>query len=261
MEQHWEEGLAPDEIKTGRWDFVVLQEQSMLGTAVSEDRKMYFGSPEPFFEYARKFERIIRKSGAETVFYMTWSREKYPQQQKYLTYAYMHIARNLTAKVAPVGMVWDQVRDNPDIDLYQEDGSHPSVYGSFLAAATLFAVIFDVGPEGIPGRLEGQEILPGGSLSAETSVLSDLSEADANIILTEVTDIHEQVKKHNGYIEVPRAVSNKKRSLLRQILSPLRTSQGQFAVLIIVTVLYLSFKVGRKVFGNKTQTQSTSPPG
>ena len=44
-------------------------------------------------------------------------------------------ADSLLAEVAPVGMAWWMaLAERRDIDLYQADGSHPSVAGSYLAA-------------------------------------------------------------------------------------------------------------------------------
>ncbi len=178
LKKHWQIGQALEEIKTGRWDYVVLQEQSMLGSKNPAAPKNW----RQFHKYARMFDREIKKSGAETVFFMTWSRKDARQQQQYLTAAYMNIAKELNSKIAPVGLVWDRVRENEHIELYAAGGSHPSVKGSFLAAMTLFATIFDVQPQGTPGSLDGYEILRGGTLAKEKNNLCDLSEATVRVI-------------------------------------------------------------------------------
>lgn len=170
LKKHWEVGQALVEIKTGHWDYVVLQEQSMLGSQDLTDPD----SPKQFFKYARLFDLQIKKSGAKTVFFMTWSRRLLKNQQKYLTDAYLTIAKELGSKVAPVGMVWERIRENPKIELYMDDGSHPSIAGSFLAALTLSAVIFHAVPEKVPGDLYGYEILRGGTLAAHKSRLCHL---------------------------------------------------------------------------------------
>lgn len=89
LEQQWKEGEALRQIQTGKWDYVVLQEQSMLGDEIIENGKSFVRSPDLFFEYARKFVEQIQQNGAKPVFYMTWAREDRPDQQKYLTYAYI----------------------------------------------------------------------------------------------------------------------------------------------------------------------------
>ena len=62
LEYHYQNG-APDRIREGDWDVVVLQEY----LPASPTR-----TAEPFLEYARRFDEIVRESGARTVFYMTW---------------------------------------------------------------------------------------------------------------------------------------------------------------------------------------------
>lgn len=248
LKQHWEIGRALEEIRAGKWDFVVLQEQSMLGTAVMESGESYFGSPEPFFTYARLFDRAIRQNGAKTVFYMTWSRKNHTHQQKYLTYAYMTIAEELNSKIAPVGLVWDNLREKNNFDLYQKDGAHPSIHGSFLAAATLIATIFDTPPTGIPGRLEGYEILRGGKLANEKSLLSNLPDADVATLQEAITVVFEQMKGNGGYLKVETAVSEKEPSPLSIIFNQLSTAKGQAFILMIIAVIFLIIKGSIKLF-------------
>jgi hypothetical protein len=185
LEKHWEVEEAQAEIRSGRWDFVVLQGQSMLG---SSDLTAP-GGADIFFEYARRFNGEIVESGARTVFYMTWSRENRKQDQQYLSDAYTKIGSELGSIVAPVGMVWDQLRDNPAVDLYQGDGSHPEIAGSYLAATTLLAAIFDIQPSEAPGELYGHEILRGGALSPDERRLSDLSAAQVGLVLSAVSQV------------------------------------------------------------------------
>lgn len=244
LKQHWEDRRASDEIRSGKWDYVVLQEQSMLGEEIIENGKSYVQNPDSFFEYAAKFAQEIEKSGAESVFYMTWSRKKYPQQQKYLTYAYMHIAEETASKIAPVGMIWDELRSQTKFNLYENDGSHPSVYGSYTAALTLFSVIFDRDPVDIPGRLEGFEIQRGGKIAEEKSTLCDLAEADTKMIQNAVSDIFHQLKKSNDYLEVEKAVSDKRPSRFTKILNYIHDSRNQFTILVIIIGLILAVKGG-----------------
>jgi 2-polyprenyl-6-methoxyphenol hydroxylase-like FAD-dependent oxidoreductase len=48
---------------------------------------------------------------------------------------------------------WMALAERRDIDLYQADGSHPSVAGSYLAAVVIAAVILDVDPESFDASL------------------------------------------------------------------------------------------------------------
>ena len=55
---------------------------------------------------------------------------------------YMELGDLLDASVAPVGVAWSEaVRERPGIDLWDDDGRHPSEAGSYLAACVLYAAI------------------------------------------------------------------------------------------------------------------------
>jgi hypothetical protein len=64
-----------------------------------------------------------------------------------LAAAYQAIGDELDIPVAHVGLAfYDVYTRQYEIDLYDEDRSHPSYAGSYLAAMTLFAKIFDADP-------------------------------------------------------------------------------------------------------------------
>ncbi len=54
LADHWRNEGTVETIRTGNWDYVVLQEQSKLGMSVMIDNEIYFGQTERFFEHARK---------------------------------------------------------------------------------------------------------------------------------------------------------------------------------------------------------------
>src|SRR5437879_3899091 len=65
LRTHWNAGHAQIAIKSGRFNYVVLQEQSTL--PVKNALRMA--------ENVQLFDEVIKRSGAETVLYMTWSRQ------------------------------------------------------------------------------------------------------------------------------------------------------------------------------------------
>ena len=224
-------------------DSVIIQEQSMLGEEIFEDGKSYVLSPDQFFEYARKFVHQIQKSGAEAVFYMTWSRKDQPDQQKYLTYAYMSIAKETGSLIAPVGLAWNSLRAIPQFDLYEMDGSHPSMYGSYTVALMLFSVLFDTDPTGIPGRLEGYEILRGGNISETKRLLCDLPIRNIEIIQDTAAEVWDRMKANDGYVNVEKAVSDKKPSQLAKIFGYLSDVKVQFVLFAIIVGTGILWKV------------------
>ncbi len=143
-------------IDSKRWDYVVLQEQS-LGIFHSR-----YGA-------ARALDTEIGKSGAETVFFMTWRDSGEPLVsydslcgQPGEDVGYIPIAFELGAPVAPVGWAFRQTAmEAPEIDLWASDGHHASDRGRYVAALTLYATIFGESPLGLwgPPTMTADEIL------------------------------------------------------------------------------------------------------
>jgi hypothetical protein len=168
LNQNWDQGLAPKAIAEGGWDYVVLQEQSLR--PITNAANMHI--------YARLFDGEVRKAGARTVFYVTWPRKNAPDQQATLTAAYSSIATELGALSCPVGPAWAGVhKKQPDLELYQSDGSHPSPEGTYLAACVFYNVLFGKSPVGLPrtiiGRLSPEQGANGplAALSPEVATL------------------------------------------------------------------------------------------
>ena len=139
-------------IQQGGWDFVVLQEQSQYPSF-----PQWQVEAEVFPYAARLVDSVYAANPCgEPMFYMTWGRRDGDQQNatsfpvlgtyegmdSMLYERYMQMAADNDASVCPVGRVWRYLRANyPEIELYQSDGSHPSVAGTY-AAACAFAVMF-----------------------------------------------------------------------------------------------------------------------
>ena len=80
----------------------------------------------------------------------TWARQNRPETQASLTDAFLDLAEELDAVVAPVGIAWqDARREEPDLSLYFRDGSHPDPTGTYLAACVFYAAFFGQSPEGL----------------------------------------------------------------------------------------------------------------
>lgn len=155
LEQHWQDRRALLEIRTGDWDHVVLQGHS-LGTVEARER---------LFEHARRFDAVIRESGASTVLFMTWARRDQPELLETIRPTYMELGHELGARVAPVGVAWQVATERrPDIHLWHVDGSHPSPAGTYLAAAVFYGLLTGgATPVGADhdgfGQLDREEIL------------------------------------------------------------------------------------------------------
>lgn len=140
----WEKGEAVKAIRATKWNFVVLQEQSVLPIV----------DPTRMRTYARRFDDAIKASGAKTILFLTWARRGNPNMQRDLDKAYLSLATDLQSLVAPVGPAWQiALATAPSVNLYMEDGSHPTPAGTYLAACTFFQLI--EGTNQCPAPMQG----------------------------------------------------------------------------------------------------------
>lgn len=152
LDQHFGNSASTNKIKAGSWDFVVLQEQSQL-PALEE---YSFGASIQLSRLIRRFNPCARP-----LFYMTWGRKNgdgqfcriwppvctYAGMDSLLRKRYLEMAQINKTEVSPVGGTWKYIRQNhPTIELYDPDGSHPSLAGSYAAACSFFASVFKKDP-------------------------------------------------------------------------------------------------------------------
>lgn len=148
LRTHWNAGQAAKAVKTGGYDYVVLQEQSTLPVK----------NPQRMAENVRLFDELIQQAGSKTVLYMTWARQHTPEAQQAITDAYNSIGKELGAIVVPVGLAWQSFLARHDKPvLHDRDHSHPTMAGSYLAACVFLAVLFNKNPLGIESRSTGLE--------------------------------------------------------------------------------------------------------
>lgn len=102
-----------------------------------------------FFEYAKKHSATARAKGVEPMFLMTWAYSDKPEMTQGLADAYTEAGRQNNAHVIPAGLAFAaSIAKRPDINLYVPDKRHPSLAGSYLAAATMVASVWNVNPIG-----------------------------------------------------------------------------------------------------------------
>ncbi|MBG1241662.1 SGNH/GDSL hydrolase family protein [Nostoc sp. NZL] len=171
LKSHWKSGKALRLLKAKRWDYVVLQEQSTLPIT----------NPKEMYKYASLFDAEIKRVNSQTVFYLTWAKQNQPETQQILTDSYMKIARELKAKVAPVGIAWQKVQEaNPKLNLYSSDQSHPSPIGSYVAACVFYTTFYQGSPVGLSRRIYSSQFST--PQEGNRFELESLSETDAQTI-------------------------------------------------------------------------------
>lgn len=150
LQQHVNNKDTLERVTAGNWDLVVLQDQSQTPALPGEYQQSFHTSVD-------KFTKLIRKSGAEPVLYMTWGRRDgdkvnaklfpdYDTMQQKLSDAYREAAQRNKITLAPVGDVWSIIRKKDEVlgsELYKKDGSHPSAKGAYLVSCVFFRVLFD----------------------------------------------------------------------------------------------------------------------
>lgn len=154
---HASNTTTQNKINADNWDFVTLQAQSQE-TSWSETQMQ-----NEVYPFATQLVNAIRTNNACTqpLFYMTWGRENgdaqncefipwvctYEGMDDAIKNTYTFMAEDNTSEVAPVGAVWRYLRTNhPEVDLYSEDGSHPSLAGSYAAACAFYTMIYKKDP-------------------------------------------------------------------------------------------------------------------
>ena len=161
LQQHLNDPQTLDQIKTGNWDIVVLQDQSKIPALQEQYARLFHDAVDTFTE-------VIRDAGAEPMLYVTWGRRDgdsknrdifpdYDTMQQKLLSAYRDAAERNGLTTAPVGDAWSIIRKKDKAlgrELYKDDGSHPSSKGAFLASCVFFRSLFNDSLESVQPRGE-----------------------------------------------------------------------------------------------------------
>lgn len=154
LQDHYGSNISRNKILADNWDYIVLQEQSQRPT---------FVNPALFFNAFLNLSSFIsqNKPCSQISSFMTWGYLNgdiqncpinpavctYDGMQNLVSDRYMEVSGYHESEVTPVGTVWRYIRANyPAINLYQSDGSHPSLEGSYLAACCFYTSIFRKDP-------------------------------------------------------------------------------------------------------------------
>jgi hypothetical protein len=102
-----------------------------------------------FVDFARKGSEAVRRHGARPVFFMSWAYADRPEMTAQLAEAYTAAANENDAFVIPAGLAFARsVAKRPQLNLYARDKRHPSLEGTYLAAATVYAALYRQTPVG-----------------------------------------------------------------------------------------------------------------
>lgn len=150
--------------RSRKWDYVVLQgfsrELSLGYDKIDEESLPYLNTIVDSVKFSNPCANVL--------LYLTWGyKNGYEEIQEIDSYdkmanniidGYTYISTCYDFPIVPVGVVWKNIRTKyPEINLYDADNQHPNKNGSYLAACTFFASIFNESPEGaITSTIEGK---------------------------------------------------------------------------------------------------------
>jgi len=127
---HWARGDAAKAIRTGRFDFVVLQQGP---SAAPENREILRAD-------ARRFAALIREHGGRPALYLVWPSRQRAGDWDGVVASHAAAAESADATLLPVGDAWRRALScDPPLALYGRDGFHPSALGTDLAALVIAA--------------------------------------------------------------------------------------------------------------------------
>lgn len=147
LERHSKHEPTLRKIREGRWDVVVIQEQSRIPAMSPPERAATMFPP------LRQLVVVARENGAVPLLYQTWGRrdgdaevpgDDFLAMNQRLRDGYRAAAKDAgETLVAPVGDAWEsEVRAGRGDALFMEDGSHPTPQGDRLTAATIYEAIY-----------------------------------------------------------------------------------------------------------------------
>jgi hypothetical protein len=103
-----------------------------------------------FDEYGKKNIATIRKNGSVPAMFASWAYADKPEMAEQLAAAYLKLANEQNVLVIPAGLAFARsIKERPALNLYAPDKRHPSLAGTYLGAATVYAVVMGKSPVGI----------------------------------------------------------------------------------------------------------------
>jgi hypothetical protein len=147
ISDHVANGKAAAALSSGGFHVLVLQEQQQLPSWSAEQRQREMIAP------AQVLSLNAQAHGAKTILTMVWARKAGdPSNAPNDTYAAMHArsvrghveaAQQISAALAPASIAWQSAMERKaELELWQPDGSHPALAGSYLAACVMYQALY-----------------------------------------------------------------------------------------------------------------------
>jgi hypothetical protein len=145
LDDHWNDGEARHAIARGGWHVVVLQQ----GPSSLPESRVHLR------HWTRQFADVIHQAGARPALYMVWPASDRLAYFDDVRDSYSLAAADVGGIFLPAGEAWRAAwRRDPKTPLYDFDDFHPSSAGSYLAALSIYGVLYNRPPQGLPARLK-----------------------------------------------------------------------------------------------------------
>lgn len=167
LEDHWNEGPARTAVGKDGWTHVIMQQ----GPSALETSRVNL------LQWVVTFGEVIKAHGAMPGMYMVWPSTERSFDFDRVSESYRLASEAVAGQLYPAGDAWRAAwRRNPALALYGGDGLHPSSLGTYAAALTIVAVIYNRSPVGLP------------TLGVPAATATLLQEAAAEAILDGLTE-------------------------------------------------------------------------
>lgn len=142
-------------IRSQKWDYVVVQGFSR---ELMYEKEVIDTASLPYFRQI--IDSVYSNHSCTNVLlYMTWGYKNgfingidtlsYEDMSNRVQRGYEYLSELYNLSIVPIGQVWKSFRkNNPSVDIYQEDGQHPNLMGSYLIASGFYSSIFKSSPVG-----------------------------------------------------------------------------------------------------------------
>ena len=134
FQDHWNNPDLMELIQTQNIDIAIFQEQSCMPVI----------GPSLTYQYGDSLALLCVSRGIQPSFLMTWARKNDFLMLKGLDAAYSRMGHRHMCPVAPCGRGFQMLQGvYPLLDLYEGDGAHPSLAGSYLAGCIVAVSVLE----------------------------------------------------------------------------------------------------------------------
>jgi hypothetical protein len=142
LQEHFTDPATIEKIQERSWDIIILQENTLIASQESSET----------VESMKAIADLVSQKGTKIYLFMTWPYKDMPEMLPPIERIYSQGALEIGATIIPVGRNWMSVNDNEDVavNLYDQDGFHPSREGTFYATAKFYRTLYKKPPSDNP---------------------------------------------------------------------------------------------------------------